>query len=442
MRSIQRILIIALATLALTLVAPCHGDPIRVSVSVDRSKPCGASAFDTGAFIAQHCLDGWFDAGANAAAEEIIKKSCGYGCVAIFGWGSGNPEPSPGVYDWASLDFKVSLLRKMGLTPVITLCGAPNWMTGGAPGTTDWQHFCDAPLPDHVDDFAALCAAVARRYPDVKHYLVWNEFKGMWNQPEHRWDYERYTTLYNKAYAALKGVSRSIQVGGPYLVIGGDGTAPGTSYGQMPLTPGDKTVYKYWLSHKIGADFIVLDRGMVNYHNPGKPTVARVMALTPLIGSIVDQIRALPGASTLPVWFAEFYADGSSDYQQTAAMYASELAQLVTHGATAAFEWQPQDGETPNWTHALFTSTKDPVDKGGGAALPLAAVMQVFHENFGPKVKLFSTTSTDPSRIEAISSARVTYLINKSDSVCVVNMEKHDYTVPAYACLLVHRHSR
>jgi hypothetical protein len=201
-------------------------------------------------------------------------------------------------------------------------------------------------------------------------------------------------------------------------------------------------VYQYWLSHKIGADFIVLDRGMLNYHNPSKPPLDQVMALTPLIGSIVDQTRALPGASKLPVWFAEFYADGSSNYQQTAAMYASELVQLVTHGATAAFEWQPQDGETPNWTHALFTSTKDPVDKGGGAALPLAGVMQAFHENFGPKVKLYASSSSDPTRIEAISSAKATYLINKSDSVCEVNLDNHDYTLQGYSCLLVPRSRR
>ena len=110
------------------------------------------------------------------------------------GWGAGNPEPSPGEYDWGSLDTRVELMRRTGARIVITLCCAPDWMKGGEPGETDWSnlegsiaiaftHFSTplptqhskespmmqvAPLPEHYADFADLCAKVAERYPDVE----------------------------------------------------------------------------------------------------------------------------------------------------------------------------------------------------------------------------------------------------------------------------------
>nr|BFE82653.1 hypothetical protein GCM10020093_052540 [Planobispora longispora] len=60
---------------------------------------------------------------------------------------------------------------------------------------------------------------MARRYPTVKHFMVWNEFKGFWNNAQNRWDAEAYTELYNKVYDALKAVDEDIKVGGPYVPI-------------------------------------------------------------------------------------------------------------------------------------------------------------------------------------------------------------------------------
>ena len=56
------------------------------------------------------------------------------------GWGGGNPEPSPGKYDWGSLDVRVETMRRTGARMVITLCCAPDWMKGGEPGETDWSN--------------------------------------------------------------------------------------------------------------------------------------------------------------------------------------------------------------------------------------------------------------------------------------------------------------
>ena len=58
----------------------------------------------------------------------------------IMGFGGGNPEPSPGEYDWTSLDRRVEMMRRTGARIVITLCCAPDWMKGGEPGETDWDN--------------------------------------------------------------------------------------------------------------------------------------------------------------------------------------------------------------------------------------------------------------------------------------------------------------
>ena len=55
------------------------------------------------------------------------------------GFGGGNPEPSPGEYDWTSLDRRVDMMRRTGARIVVTLCCAPDWMKGGEPGETDWD---------------------------------------------------------------------------------------------------------------------------------------------------------------------------------------------------------------------------------------------------------------------------------------------------------------
>lgn len=141
----------------------------------------------------------------------------------IMGWGADNPEPVKGRYDFEEMDRRIDFVRATGGTPVVTLCCAPDWMKGGRSGadSTDWSQAAleTAPEPEHFADYAALAATVARRYPDVRHFIVWNEFKGFWNDSEARWDYEGYTELYNLVHKALKKVDEDIMVGGPYLVM-------------------------------------------------------------------------------------------------------------------------------------------------------------------------------------------------------------------------------
>ena len=419
---------------ALCLASGVWAQGRQVKVTIDRRAPVGISRFDTGVTHEHYSLDAWGDPAAIARAKRLLMASCRYQCQAIMGWGADNPEPSPGIFDWKSLDARIALIRSLpGTVPVITLCAAPDWMKGGKPGQTDWSKIEVAPLPSHYADFAQLAAAVARRYPNVRHYQVWNEFKGFWDEAANNWDYAGYTSLYNQVNAALKAVDPRIQVGGPYLVVEGDGTDRSQWWGVRPITERNNRVIDYWLQHARGADFIVLDRSVVDDEHGRKDRTARaVMAQTSEIGAICDQVRA---KTRLPIWFAECYGwtDRVGDRQLLAACMASLFAQLIRHGAATALVWQPQDDTPADWTHALFTDTRH---SGGGQPYPLYYVIKALHQYFGPGVRLYQTTSSTP-QVEALASTRKTLLINKSTEAVTVLINGRRFPLRGYQVLLI-----
>ncbi len=193
-------------------------------------------------------------------------------------------------------------------------------MKGGKSGVgnTNWSQASleTAPRPDHYADYAALAATVAKRYPDVTHFIVWNEFKGFWNDAKQRWDYEGYTQLYNLVYKALKKVNPKIMVGGPYLVMDSvdprDPNASPTfegSWGAMDQRVID--AFDYWNEHKAGADFVVVDGSSYTNDDDLLPNeFGATDKLTAVSTWVREQTR------DLPLWWAEYYvepADGNDD---------------------------------------------------------------------------------------------------------------------------------
>jgi hypothetical protein len=214
----------------------------------------------------QYSADSWRPRVAADRAVDVMRDTVDIQNQALMGWGALNPEPSPGVFDWRSLDQRIGLMRRVqGSVLSITLCGAPDWMKGGIAGQTRWDDLEKAPTPEHFDDFANLAAQVARRYPDVEYYFVWNELKGFYNPKTNNWDIEKYTQLYNLVYAALKKVRSSIKVGGPYVPMDTwksreSMSHPSTLGGQWGTVDGRSiSAVQYWLAHNSGADFIALD---------------------------------------------------------------------------------------------------------------------------------------------------------------------------------------
>jgi hypothetical protein len=381
-----------------------------VRVSVDPARIESHSRFTLGVTHTQRSLDTGGDRQAIARGKELLAAACRYHNVHIMGWGTMNPNPAPGVYDWESLDRRMAMVRSIpGAAPVITLCAAPDWMKGGKPGQTDWSKIEVAPLPEHYKDFADLAAVIARRYPDVRHFQVWNEFKGLWKASQNNWDYENYTRLYNRVYDALKAVNGANQIGGPYLVVEGTGSGKGPEGPATapPITRRNEIVLDYWLQHKKGADFFVLDRSVKSFHDKNTYSADEIMALTHWFGDIARQVRK---KTDLPLWWAEYYAtipDG--DPAAVAAVHASTLGHMIRSGTAAALLWQPMD--TGEVGHALFRDArKSPPE--GTQPHPLHAVYRAVHAHFGPGTPLVAARSSSPD-LEVLASPAHLLLVNK-----------------------------
>ncbi|OLT09501.1 hypothetical protein BJF78_30535 [Pseudonocardia sp. CNS-139] len=139
----------------------------------------------------QDSLDGNEPAAARDRGVAILSDNGGiWQNHHLMGFGSTNPEPSPGDYDWSTLDRRMELTEETGGRTVLTACCAPDWMKGGEPGETDWTRLEDDPEPEYFDDYARLVAQAVERYPQIERVLVWNELKGFYHQEDNRWDYE------------------------------------------------------------------------------------------------------------------------------------------------------------------------------------------------------------------------------------------------------------
>jgi beta-glucosidase/6-phospho-beta-glucosidase/beta-galactosidase len=87
---------------------------------------------------------------------------------------------APGKYDWSFADEVMPEMQRLGITPILDLMhfGVPDWI----------GNYQNPELPIHFSDYAA---AVAQRYPWVRHYTPVNEIyvtarvsgrDGLWNE--------------------------------------------------------------------------------------------------------------------------------------------------------------------------------------------------------------------------------------------------------------------
>ena len=393
----------------------------RVTLTIDRAKVVGVSHLRLGVTHTQYTADSWNNPAAVSRARNVLSDTVVFQNQHIMGWGARNPEPTPGHYDFGSLDRRVALMRATGATPVITLCCAPDWMKGGQPGATDWSKLAEAPLPSHFADFAALSAAVAKRYPQVRYFQVWNELKGFWRPAEHRYDYEGYTELYNQVYDAVKAVRPDAKIGGPYPVITSWSPQASTNwrssvggpYGSLDERPLDAILY--WLAHKHGADFIALDAGTDNKDGGSAGAYTGVQKFA----DVAAWLRKLPpaqypGARTLPLWWAEWKVEtspASHDLKYLTSIMASGLATTLRSGASVVLLWGAQgDAAGLAFPVGLFTDTNS---SHGGAPTPLVDVMTGLRTRFPPGTRLVDA-STSSSEVDVLASARNVMLVNQS----------------------------
>jgi Cellulase (glycosyl hydrolase family 5) len=116
-------------------------------------------------------------------------------------------------YRWDPADALLNALQDQGTSAVVTLTGTPRWANGGR--GANWA-------PKNPAWFGSFAYAAARRYPQVRHWVIWNEPNKNWSlRPTTASTYVR---LLNAAYAAIKRVNpRDLVAGGVTAPRGGTG---------------------------------------------------------------------------------------------------------------------------------------------------------------------------------------------------------------------------
>jgi hypothetical protein len=227
-----------------------------------------------------------------------------------------------------------------------------------------------APTPGHYRDFATLAAKIARSFPQVKYFLVWNEFKGFWSKATNGWNIRGYTAMYNDVYTAIKRVRPDALVGGPY--------APTPPYptprpGNLQSTPHGVWGYldqrtlnaiRYWLTYRAGADFVAVD-------GPDFPKTGPITdPLTATLKYVAVNLW-LRHQTSLPIWWVESPVQpATSGWSQAraAAIRVATLIQLASSSASVEMQWLGRN--VPD--EGLWTATGQP---WGGRPTSLARTL-------------------------------------------------------------------
>ena len=377
-----------------------------------------------------------------ASAESLLTSMGTFQNVALMGWGAGDPEPSPGTYAWDSLDSRVEV---MGTTVpesqrMITLCSAPGWMKVG--GESQEWNMDAAVAPSYFQDFADLAAQVAQRYdgthrgangqllPKVDYFDVWNEMKGFWNTSANTWDYQGYTAMYNDVYNAIKAVRPDALIGGPYAPVGA-GTAASVSdpssihgaYGVVDQRALD--VITYWLQHKVGAQFVSMDGGPAVTNESGFASGQYFVAVAHWLRALND--TSYPGATTLPIVWAEFYpgldsTTGQATGQEAVAIDVSNVIQAGMAGVNYMLIWEMEggaDGTSPFTGEGVWTDT---ANAGGGQPTSLYLALAELHYAFPPGTPVYRTASVGP--ISALAGKKAVMLISHSPATMHVAVRR------------------
>ncbi|MGY2167833.1 cellulase family glycosylhydrolase [Pseudomonas gingeri] len=130
-------------------------------------------------------------------------------------------EPQAGVYDLATLDAAMTAMQSHRYNTVAYLVGSPAFASSAPAGTPSADQY----PPSDFNLFASRMATLARRYPQVNTWQVWNEPNIIWLPKEDPTAYYRLLTTTAKAI-------RAAVPGKPVA------TAGMAYYSQMHSTPG------------------------------------------------------------------------------------------------------------------------------------------------------------------------------------------------------------
>ena len=134
-------------------------------------------------------------------------------------------DPADPAYAWpVELDAEIANAARYGIEVSLLVMGTPPWANGGRPAR--WA-------PTAPQDYADFLAAASRRYPAVRHWMIWGEPTKSSNFEPLRPDNgarlrrsglrgpHKYARMLDAGYVALKGVSpRNLVIGGNTFTVG------------------------------------------------------------------------------------------------------------------------------------------------------------------------------------------------------------------------------
>lgn len=134
-------------------------------------------------------------------------------------------NPDDPAYQWPTdVDTAIAEADKSGIEVSLMLISAPPWANGNR--DQRWA-------PDRAGDFADFAAAAAKRYPAVRHWMIWSEptkssnFQPLDPDGGHRVRGKglrgphKYAEILDASYAALKAVDRrNLVIGGNTFTVG------------------------------------------------------------------------------------------------------------------------------------------------------------------------------------------------------------------------------
>lgn len=176
----------------------------------------------------------WGPAQVDGVSQFPIYRDLGVGIYqASLDWSAVAPtrpreprDPSDPAYRWpAQVDFAVDEARRFGIKVSLVLSRSPRWANGGRP--SNW-------VPRDRRDFADFAVAAAKRYPGVRHWMIWGEPSRRENfmplRHERRGEklsrkegegVRRYARLLDSAYGSLKRHNpRNLIIGGNTFTTG------------------------------------------------------------------------------------------------------------------------------------------------------------------------------------------------------------------------------
>lgn len=388
------------------------------------------------------------DPAAILSARDLIRRSTRAQSTQCYGWGmwdptdpSGDPLQAGWKHDQGvnGLDDRVQVRMSDATAKHIALAVA-------GPSIADGGTFANAPQPAKVATYAQLCARIAERYTDVKHFSVWNEMKGMWRSDLNNWDNPRYVALYDAVYSAVVAVRPDAIVYGPYVVLV---TYPAPNAFTVPQNPALYPVdpagewfldarswgtLKYFLQNRARPSGwqtrqgISLDMTSGNTANPNG-SINKWGVVDAAVRNLDPAVYL--GCDSMPLIWSEWYSwNGTAprtDDQDVAGVCADLCSTMLT-SASLAFMWDQQGtgSSTKSFPMAVHTDTNM---VGGGQPTALYDKLRQFVSKFPIGSPLYSLNC--PAGVTGIAGpvGGSMVLVNRQNVSRTVNVQHYDGTV-------------